>query len=100
MYALKPIPPAGIPAALAEAERDRLLNEPHEAESICQDILEVEPANQQARISLMLSMTDQIPHDGGAFGNALTATALLESEYDRAYYAGIAWERRSKAAYD
>jgi len=100
MYVLKPISPESIPGALAKAERYRLLNEAHEAESICRDILQVDPNNQPATISLILALTDQIPHDGGAFGIALAIAARLESPYDRAYYAGIAWERRSKAAYD
>jgi hypothetical protein len=85
-----------VPGALAKAERYRLLNEPTEAESICLDILEVEPDNAQARISLILALTDQIPHDLQAFSHSLAAIARLDSPYDRAYYAGIAWERRAK----
>src|SRR6266550_3438484 len=99
MYALKPVSQASIPGALAKAERYRLLNEPSEAESICRDILEVEPDNQQALISLILALTDQIPQDISTFSNALNTSAHLESAYDRAYYAGIAWERRAKAYY-
>jgi len=99
MTELKPISPDGVPGALAKAERYRLLNEPSDAESICQDILEIEPANQQALISLLLALTDQIPHDPSAFANALAVSARLEAPYDRAYYAGIAWERRAKAYY-
>src|ERR1700694_4353650 len=99
MFALKPISPASVAGALAKAERYRLLNEPSEAESICRDILEVEPANQPALISLILALTDQIPQDASAFANALATTTRLEAPYDRAYYAGIAWERRAKAYY-
>jgi hypothetical protein len=99
MSELKPISPDSVPGALAKAERYRLLNEPSEAESICRDILEVEPANQQALISLILALTDQIPQDISTFSNALNTSARLESAYDRAYYAGIAWERRAKAYY-
>ena len=99
MYALKPISPDGVPAALAKAERYRLLNEPGEAESICRDILDIEPDNQPALISLILSLTDQIPQDPRAFATALAAGARLASAYDRSYYAGIAWERRAKACY-
>jgi hypothetical protein len=83
--------------ALAKAERYRLLNEPNEAESICRDILAVEPENRQARIILVLALTDEIPQEPGAFANAMTAIASLEADYDRAYYYGIAWERRAKA---
>ena len=99
MPELKPISPESVPGALAKAERYRLLNEPSEAESICQDILDVEPANQQALISLILALTDQISQDMSSFANALAMTARLETAYDRAYYAGIAWERRAKAYY-
>src|SRR5438046_9548718 len=97
MFDLKPIPQASITGALSKAERYRLFNEPTEAESICRDILEVEPDNRQALISLTLALTDQIPQDAGAFANALGTIARLETPYDRAYHAGIAWERRAKA---
>jgi hypothetical protein len=77
-----------------------LLNEPSEAESICRDILEVAPANREARISLILALTDEFPRDDRAFASAMAETASLESAYDRSYYAGIAWERRAKAFHD
>ena len=97
MYALKPISHSSVTGALAKAERYRLLNEPGEAESICRDILEIEPGNREALISLLLSLTDQIPYNSGAFTAALAVAERLESPYDRAYYSGIAWERRAKA---
>lgn len=97
MFALKPISQASVPSALAKAERYRLLNEASEAESICRDVLEVDPKHQQARISLVLALTDQIPDDSRAFGEAIANTAHLDDAYDRAYYAGIAWERRARA---
>ena len=99
MSELKPISPDSVPGALAKAERYRLLNEPGEAESICRDILDVQPDNQQALISLILALTDQIPQDISAFATALNTSDRLETAYDRAYYAGIAWERRAKAYY-
>lgn len=97
MFDLKAISPESVAGALAKAERYRLLNEPGEAESICRDILEIEPGNVQATISLVLALTDQIPDDAQAFTSALAEIARFESAYDRAYYAGIAWERRAKA---
>jgi hypothetical protein len=97
MFALKPITHDSLVTALAKAERYRLLNEPGEAESICRDILAIEPANQQARISLILALTDQIPLDPHAFSNAISTIDALQAPYDRIYYAGIAWERRAKA---
>ena len=99
MFALKPISLDSIESALAKAERYRLLNEPHEAESICRDILDVDPANRDARVSLILALTDEIPHESASFGRAIEAIPALESPYDRAYYLGIAWERRAKASH-
>ena len=100
MFTLKPISRDSLDGALAKAERYRLLNEPTEAESICRDILEVAPANREARISLILALTDEFPRDDRAFASAMAETATLESAYDRAYYSGIAWERRAKAFHD
>jgi len=99
MFELKPISTASIGGALAKAERYRLLNEPGEAESICRDILEVDSANQDALRSLVLALTDQICDDPTAFRNAIATSARLQTGYDRAYYAGIAWERRAKASH-
>jgi hypothetical protein len=99
MFTLKPISLDSIETASAKAERYRLLGEPNEAESICLDILEIDPANRQARISLILALTDEIPYETGSFAAAVVAIADLTAEYDRAYYSGIAWERRAKAAY-
>jgi hypothetical protein len=100
MFTLKPISRDSVDGALAKAERYRLLSEPHEAESICRDILEVDPANRQARVSLILALTDEIPQEAGAFASAVGVASSLESAYDRAYYSGIAWERRAKACRD
>jgi hypothetical protein len=97
MFTLKPISRDSVEGSLAKAERYRLLNEPSEAESICRDILLLDPANKQARVSLILALTDQIHLDTNAFSAAVDATAGLETAYDRAYYSGIAWERRAKA---
>ena len=48
MFELKLLSTGAIPAALAQAERYRLLNEPGEAESICLDVLRVDPEHQDA----------------------------------------------------
>jgi len=97
MFTLKPISRDSVDGSLAKAERYRLLNEPNEAESICRDILAVDPANRLARVSLILALTDQIHHDTSVFSSAVTAISGLEAAYDRAYYSGLAWERRAKA---
>jgi hypothetical protein len=99
MRELKPLSRDAVDAALAKAERYRLLNEPGEAESICLDVLAVDPHNQAALIMLLLALTDQFGETPHAPQRARDALAALESEYDKAYYAGIIAERRAKAQF-
>lgn len=95
---LKRLSPDAIPGALEKAERYRLLNEPAEAESICLDVLEAEPNNEQALITLLLALTDRF---GKGYGvgdtQAKEILGKIEGEYERAYYSGILAERRAKA---
>jgi hypothetical protein len=101
MYQLKPLSRDAIQSALAKAERYRFLNEPAEAESICLDVLEVDPNHQQALVVLLLALTDQFgEHASGAAQEADAILGRLASEYDRAYYSGIVRERRAKALLD
>ncbi|CAN5881482.1 hypothetical protein BH24ACI4_BH24ACI4_12750 [soil metagenome] len=97
MFELKPLSKDGIEGALAKAERYRLLNEPGEAESICLDVLEVDPEDQRARIGLLLALSDQVADAAGAGARAEKLAAELEGEYDRLYYGGLVAERRGKA---
>ena len=57
-FTLKTISKAGIPEAISKAELYRSLNEPEEAESICRDILAVEPEHQLALRLLGLAITE------------------------------------------
>jgi hypothetical protein len=95
---LKPISAAAIPLALEKAERYRLLNEPEQAESICLDVLAVDPDNQQALVILLLSLTDQF-RSGPAecFRHAEAVIPKLHSEYEQLYYSGLIWERSGHA---
>jgi hypothetical protein len=43
MFELKELSKEAIPAALEKAMRYRLLNEPGEAESVCHDVLCIDP---------------------------------------------------------
>ena len=45
--------------------------------------------------SLLLALTDQFGESADAHERARDTLALLESEYDKAYYAGIIAERRA-----
>ncbi|MDB4967341.1 MAG: hypothetical protein JWN44_3030 [Myxococcales bacterium] len=95
---LKQISRAAIPAALAKAEKYRLLNEPEQAESICRDVLAVDERNQPALVTLVLSLTDQFRASSNtAVREAETALAAVEGAYERLYYAGIIRERWAKA---
>jgi len=98
MFALKSITASGVAGALRKAERYRLLNDPEAAESICLDVLEVEPRNEQALELLLLARTDQLGGEPGATAQrAREVLALLGDAYLRVYYAGLIAERRAKA---
>jgi hypothetical protein len=98
MFQPKPLSREGVGRALEKAERYRLLNEPVEAESICLDVLEAEPENVQALVTLLLALTDQF-EEGGAdtLQRARDLLPRLSGDYQRAYYAGLICERRAKA---
>ena len=98
MFELKPLSLEAVPAALAKAEHYRLLNEPEEAESICIDVLDVDPDNQRALIQLLLARTDQLDQGSpNTLKRAREVLPRLEGEYERAYYGGLICERQAKA---
>jgi hypothetical protein len=96
-FQLKPISREAVGEALQMAGRYRLLNQPWAAQSICEDILAIEPENQDALVTLLLAITDQLD-DGISETEARVLLPRLDSEYQRAYYAGIIAERSAKAA--
>ena len=96
MFKLKSLSKEGITAALEKAERYRLLNEPGEAESICRDVLQIDPERQAAIVMLLLSLTDQFD-TGITEAQGRELLPRLRDEYERAYYAGIICERWAKA---
>lgn len=97
-FQLKPLSHEGIAEALQKAERYRLLNEPRLAESICHDILDVEPDNDAAIITLLLSITDQFgEYSSATVDAARRLVPQLKSEYERLYYSGIICERQGSA---
>jgi len=95
---LKSISKSGIAEALAKVQHYRYLNQAEEAESICRDVLAVDPENQMALRLLGLTITDQFKGtltDG--FREAQSCFEKLSSPYERSYYMGILHERRAKA---
>jgi len=98
VFELERISTDAIPGALKKAERYRLLNEPLLAESICLDILEVEPGNQQALVTLILALSDQFVRSASSeLSRVRDLLRQLADEYERAYYSGIVAERRATA---
>jgi hypothetical protein len=96
MFEMKPLSSDTLESAQAKAVRFRLLNEPKLAESVCRDILAVDPRHRDATVTLVLSLSDQFrAKDGGMCKEALGLVANLESEYDREYYTGVVCERRA-----
>jgi tetratricopeptide (TPR) repeat protein len=97
-YKLKSISKAGIAEATAKVELYRYLNEPEEAESICRDILAIDPQHQLALRLLGLTITDQFV--GGSpdrYREVEETFKKLSERYERLYYIGILYERRAKA---
>ncbi len=98
MFQLKPISRASVPAALEKAERYRLLHEPWLTESICSDILDADPGNRKAVVTLLLAITDQF--NTSSMSDVDHVRELLSSvpdAYEREYYSGIICERKGKA---
>ena len=97
-YKLKRISTSGIAEAVTKAELYRSLSEPEEAESICRDILSVEPQHQFALRLLGLALTDQFTSGGSdRFRETEEMFQQLADPYERLYYTGILYERRAKA---
>jgi hypothetical protein len=97
-FKLKPISREAIPRAIQKAERYRLINQSWAAESICRDILEIDPANQQVLVMFVLALTDQLVEDHGHAMRAVRETLpRISDPYQRAYYTGIASERSGQA---
>ena len=99
MHELKQISKESIPHALKKAERYRLIEDPGQAESICLDILDVDPGNHEAEIMLILALTDQLRYRMEAFPEAKARIKALDDPYERAYYLGVLRERRARVHY-
>ena len=99
MFELKRLRREAVPAALEKAQRYRLLNDPIEAESICLDVLEVDPDNGEALATLVLALSDQFERRLlDKFEQARALLARFRNEYERRYYEGILCERRAKVS--
>jgi hypothetical protein len=98
MLNLKILKSEAFPAALEKAQRYRLLREPDDAESICLDILAVEPNHQEALCTLLLALTDKFTTGqlNPAFAQSMDLVTRLDNSYSKNYFLGIIYERRAK----
>ena len=100
-FSYKPISRESIPDALEKAGRYRLLGEPEEAESVCLDVLQVDPENQDARIDLILAISDQFGRERRPRVDlAMKVVGELKDEYQRRYYEAVVLEREARAHLD
>ncbi|HSM61325.1 MAG TPA: hypothetical protein VK849_11030 [Longimicrobiales bacterium] len=96
MLEMKPLNPNALASAQEKALRYRLLNQPRLAESICRDILAIDPNYHDTIITLVLCLGDQLStHEGASVAEALDVVARLKDPYEREYYSGIVCERRA-----
>jgi len=95
---LKTISKQGIDEAFSKVALYRSLNEPEEAESICHDILAIDPESQLAQRMLGLAITDQFTGEvSDRYKEAEDLFEGLTDPYERHYYIGLLYERRAKA---
>ena len=100
-FAFRLLSKDSIPDAMKKAERYRLLGEPDEAESVCFDILQVDPDNQDARVDLILAISDQFGRERRPRVDlAMKVVGELTDEYQRVYYEAVVLEREARAHLD
>ncbi len=96
MFELKRLNRDALASAQEKALRYRLLNQPMLAESICKDILAVDPEHQEALVTLVLCLGDHFgAGESASLPEARELIGKLKSEHDREYYTGIISERRA-----
>jgi hypothetical protein len=95
---LKPITREGVAAALLKGHRYRVLNDSIAAESICLDVLAIDPENVEALVMHVLAITDQFTAGHAEdLARAGAAVARLTDPYKHAYYHGVIAERWAKS---
>jgi hypothetical protein len=100
-FAFRLLSNESIPDALKKAERYRLLGEPDEAESVCLDILQVDPENQDAKVDLILAISDQFGRERRPrVDMAMKVVNELTDEYQHRYYEAVVLEREARAHLD
>ncbi len=95
---LQNIHSGAIASALSKAQQYRSLLEPEIAESICLDILKIDPEHQDALVIYILSLTDQLNQSERQSQIKAVQRAIdkLSTDYQRLYYSGLLSERRAR----
>ena len=99
-FDLKPLDKGAIPNSIDRAKQYRALNQPWHAESICRDVLAVDPENQQNLIILFLAITDQFGSEKRTkkISDAEVLLDQLKDGFQKDYAKGIMYERLASAA--
>ena len=98
MSELKPLSESAVEHAIEKARHYRLLNQPEQAESICHDVLQLQPENQDALIALALAKSDQLIDGNPAIlDSARQVVAKLQRPYHQNYYDALLSERQAMA---
>jgi tetratricopeptide (TPR) repeat protein len=89
---------SAVKKALKKAKQYRSLLEPEIAESICLDILNVDPENQDVLIVYILALLDQISRTENQTQIKTIERTIekLTSQYQTYYYSGLLNERRAR----
>lgn len=88
-FDLESLSGSGISRARELANHHRLLNEPEQPESNCDDILETVPENQEIHVTLLLALTDEFRDKLGEDSKARTVLKHLRDAYQRECYRRI-----------
>lgn len=89
---------SAVKQALKKAKQYRSLLEPEIAESICLDVLNIDPDNQAVLVVYILALLDQVSRteNQSQIKTIERTIDTLKSKYKRYYYSGLLNERRAR----
>ncbi len=89
---------SAVDKALEKAKQYRSLLEPEIAESICLDMLNIDPENQAVLVVYILALLDQLSRTENQTQIKTIEGTIekLTSQYQRFYYTGLLNERRAR----
>jgi len=89
---------SAVKKALKKAKQYRSLLEPEIAESICLDVLNIDPDNQSVLVVYILALLDQVSRteNQSQIKTIERTIDTLKSKYKRYYYSGLLNERRAR----